>query len=135
MSKEKTENKTFYKGEVTQIIGTVVDVSFTGLIPPIYSALKVEVPVDSSQSEKEKRTLVLEVQQHIGSNSVRAVAMGATEGLKRGDSVESDGEYIKIPVGEEVLGRILNVLGQPVDKGEPLKTKNYLPIHQEPPAF
>jgi F-type H+-transporting ATPase subunit beta len=135
MSKEKIENKTLYKGKVIQIIGTVVDVSFTGSIPPIYSALKTEIPVDPGQPEKEKRTLVLEVQQHIGSNAVRAVAMGATEGLKRGDSVESDGEYIKIPVGEEVLGRILNVLGQPVDKGEPLKTKNFLPMHQEPPAF
>ncbi|MCF7845539.1 MAG: F0F1 ATP synthase subunit beta [Candidatus Pacebacteria bacterium] len=135
MSKENTENKTFYKGKVIQIIGTVVDVSFTGSIPPIYSALKAEIPVDPGQPEKEKRTLVLEVQQHIGSNAVRAVAMGATEGLKRGDLVESDGEYIKIPVGEEVLGRILNVLGQPVDKGEPLKTKNFLPMHQEPPAF
>jgi F-type H+/Na+-transporting ATPase subunit beta len=137
MSKETTPKKEelSYQGEVIQVIGTVVDVFFKENIPPIYSALKTEIPLDSSKPGKEKRTLVLETQQHIGSSAVRAVAMGATEGLKRGDVVTSDGSYIKVPVGEGVLGRILNVLGEPVDEQGEIKAEDFRPMHQEPPHF
>ncbi len=137
MNKEKTNNKVgmIYKGKVTQIIGTVVDVLFSENIPPIYSALEAKIPADSRNPEGEKRSLILETQQHIGSNIVRAVAMGATEGLKRGDIITTNGEYIKIPVGEQVLGRIINVLGEPIDEGEEIMSEDVRPIHQEPPHF
>ena len=93
-------------GKVKQVIGAVVDVQFNDELPEIYNALEVD-----NQGKK----LVLETQQHIGSNVVRAVAMGSTDGLKRGDKVVNTGAGISVPVGDETLGRIFNVLGEPVD--------------------
>ncbi|WP_278573363.1 F0F1 ATP synthase subunit beta [Fusobacterium ulcerans] len=114
------------KGTITQIISAVVDVSFKDQLPSIYNALKVKV------GDKE---LVLEVQQHLGNNVIRAVAMDSTDGLQRGMEVIDTGSPIKVPVGKAVLGRILNVLGQPVDDGGPIETEEYLPIHRDAPSF
>lgn len=114
------------KGTITQIISAVVDVSFKDQLPSIYNALKVKV------GEKE---LVLEVQQHLGNNVIRAVAMDSTDGLQRGMEVIDTGSPIKVPVGKAVLGRILNVLGQPVDDGGPIETEEFLPIHRDAPSF
>lgn len=114
------------KGTITQIISAVVDVSFKDQLPSIYNALKVKV------GDKE---LVLEVQQHLGNNVIRAVAMDSTDGLQRGMEVIDTGSPIKVPVGKAVLGRILNVLGQPVDDGGPIETEEYLPIHRDVPSF
>ena len=114
------------KGTITQIISAVVDVSFKDQLPSIYNALKVKV------GDKE---LVLEVQQHLGNNVIRAVAMDSTDGLQRGMEVIDTGSPIKVPVGKAVLGRILNVLGQPVDDGGPIETEEFLPIHRDAPSF
>ena len=114
------------KGTITQIISAVVDVSFKDQLPSIYNALKVKV------GDKE---LVLEVQQHLGNNVIRAVAMDSTDGLQRGMEVIDTGSPIKVPVGKAVLGRILNVLGQPVDDGDPIETEEFLPIHRDAPSF
>lgn len=114
------------KGTIIQIISAVVDVSFKDQLPSIYNALKVKV------GDKE---LVLEVQQHLGNNVIRAVAMDSTDGLQRGMEVIDTGSPIKVPVGKAVLGRILNVLGQPVDDGGPVETEEFLPIHRDAPSF
>jgi F-type H+-transporting ATPase subunit beta len=118
------ENKNI--GRVKQVIGAVVDVEFTDQLPEIYTALKIKT-VDGE--------LVLETQQHLGSGLVRTVAMGTTDGLKRGDEVINTGETITVPVGKETLGRIFNVLGEAVD-GEPtpITAKRY-PIHASAPEF
>lgn len=100
--------------------------SFKDQLPSIYNALKVKV------GDKE---LVLEVQQHLGNNVIRAVAMDSTDGLQRGMEVIDTGSPIKVPVGKAVLGRILNVLGQPVDDGGPVETEEFLPIHRDAPSF
>jgi len=113
-------------GTIKQIIGAVVDVHFEDKLPGIYTALEAKV--------KNKR-LVLETQQHIGFNVVRTIAMGSTDGLKRGDEVVDTGVGISVPVGKETLGRILNVLGEPVDGGEPPKTKKRYEIHRNAPEF
>merc|ERR1711897_119911 len=114
------------KGEITQVIGAVVDVEFPEELPPILTALEVE--------DNEIR-LVLEVAQHLGENTVRTIAMDATEGLMRGQKVRNTGEPIKIPVGRETLGRIMNVIGEPVDECGPINSKHVLPIHREAPSF
>jgi len=114
------------KGEITQVIGAVVDVEFPEELPPILTALEVE--------DNEIR-LVLEVAQHLGENTVRTIAMDATEGLTRGQKVRNTGEPIKIPVGRETLGRIMNVIGEPVDECGPIDAKHVLPIHREAPEF
>jgi len=112
-----------YKGIITQIIGPVVDVKFNKEeVPHIYNALKV-------------KDLTLEVEQELGEGEVRTVAMGQTEGLKRGMEVEDLGKPISVPVGEVTLGRLFNVLGEPIDHLEPLKTKEYWPIHKTPPTY
>eukprot|EP00887_Chlorella_sp_A99_P005067 scaffold36.g5067.t1 len=113
-------------GAVTQVIGAVVDVHFEGELPPILSALEVQ-----GHSVR----LVLEVAQHIGDHTVRTIAMDATDGLVRGQRVVNTGEPIKVPVGRETLGRIMNVIGEPVDEKGPLKSKVTWPIHREAPAF
>ena len=115
------------KGIVTQIIGPVVDVKFDNELPKIYNALKIVVA--------EGETLTVEVQQHLGNNVVRAVAMDATEGLQRGTEVIDTGAPITVPVGKAVLGRILNVLGEPVDEAGEVKAEEALPIHREAPSF
>jgi len=112
------------KGKVTQIIGPVVDVEFGENVPAIYNALELTL-------NKEK--LTLEVQSHLGNGWVRTVALGSTDGLKRGVEVVDTGKPITVPVGEEVLGRILNVVGQPVDNLGEIKAKTYYPIHRPSP--
>ncbi len=120
------------KGKVTQVIGPVVDVEFpAGKLPKILNAITVSNPNISGQ----KDNLVLEVAQHLGESVVRAVAMDATEGLVRGAEVTDTGLPISMPVGVETLGRILNVVGQPVDERGPVNAKKRLPIHRPAPAF
>ena len=115
-------------GKTTQIMGPVVDVLFeSGELPEIYSALEITLEDNS--------TLVCEVQQHLGENTVRSISMGPTEGLARGMDAKSTGKPIQAPVGREVLGRIINVTGEAVDEMGPINNKEFLPIHREPPAF
>jgi len=119
-------------GKIAQVIGAVVDVSFEGgNLPKIYNALLMSNPGISDKQDN----LVLEVAQHLGENTVRCIAMDSTEGLVRGMPVKDTGTPIKMPVGEATLGRILNVVGLPVDEGAPIQTDKYLPIHREPPKF
>ncbi|MBO6559889.1 MAG: F0F1 ATP synthase subunit beta [Nisaea sp.] len=113
-------------GKVTQVIGAVVDVQFDGEIPAILNAL---------HTKNGDNLLVLEVAQHLGENTVRTIAMDGTEGLVRGQPVEDTGSPIMVPVGPETLGRIMNVIGDPVDEGAPVKTKAKFPIHRSAPAF
>ncbi len=114
-------------GKVKQIIGAVVDVSFEGDLPEVYTALETK----NNKGDK----LVLEVQQHIGGNTVRTIAMGSTDGFKRGDEVVDTGAGISVPVGDETLGRIFNILGEPVDGGPAVKTGKKYPIHRPAPEF
>ncbi|TDL81859.1 F0F1 ATP synthase subunit beta [Palleronia sediminis] len=114
------------KGKVTQVIGAVVDVQFDGHLPQILNAL---------ETENNGRRLVLEVAQHLGESTVRTIAMDGTEGLVRGAPVTDTGGPIMMPVGDATLGRILNVIGEPVDEGEPVKTEQYRAIHQPAPEF
>jgi F-type H+/Na+-transporting ATPase subunit beta len=116
------------KGKIVQVIGPVVDVEFTENLPAIYNALTVDNPVQGSK-------LTLEVQQHLGDNWVRAVAMSTTEGLKRGYEVTDTGAPISMPVGETVMGRVFDVTGAAVDEQGPLRPDKYLPIHRLPPPL
>jgi len=119
------------KGKVVQIIGNVIDVEFPeGEVPELMTALKIEAEIEGKPFK-----LVAEVQQHIGRNQVRAVGMSSTDGLVRGTEVIDTGNPITVPVGEEVLGRILDVLGEPVDKKGPVQSKEYRSIHTPPPDF
>ncbi|MEZ4440675.1 MAG: F0F1 ATP synthase subunit beta [Polyangiaceae bacterium] len=119
-------------GTISQVIGPVIDVAFPpGALPKIYDALTVTNP---SINDKEDN-LVLEVAQHLGESSVRAIAMDSTEGLVRGMAVKATGNPISMPVGDAVLGRILNVVGHPVDEAGPVDAKLYMPIHREAPTF
>lgn len=119
-------------GQIAQVIGPVVDVKFPpGKLPAIFNALRVTNPAINDQSDN----LVLEVSQHLGESVVRTIAMDSTEGLTRGSSVKDTGNPIMAPVGREVLGRILNVIGEPVDEGKPLTATQFDPIHREPPPF
>ncbi|STQ86989.1 F0F1 ATP synthase subunit beta [Helicobacter muridarum] len=117
-------------GRITQIMGPVVDVEFDNYLPQINEALDVKYDFD-----KETKNLVLEVAAHLGDNVVRTIAMDMTEGLTRGQEVSARGTMIEVPVGEEVLGRIFNVIGEAVDSGEPVKAKITWPIHRESPSF
>ncbi|MDO9579002.1 MAG: F0F1 ATP synthase subunit beta [Bacteroidales bacterium] len=115
------------KGLVTQIIGVVVDVHFPEKLPTIYNALKVNL--------SDGKELILETQQHLGSNTVRTIALSTTDGLQRGAEVEDTGDPVMVPVGPETLGRMFNVVGKEVDgKGE-VKTKKTYPIHRKAPTF
>jgi F-type H+-transporting ATPase subunit beta len=125
MTMNKTA-KASNKGRILQIMGPVVDVEFSEKLPEIYGALTVAT--DSGN-------LVLEVQQDLGWNTVRTVAMGPTEGLKRGMDAVDAGRPITVPVGPETLGRLFNVLGEPIDEKGPVKTQKRMPIHCKPPAF
>ncbi|RKX96279.1 MAG: F0F1 ATP synthase subunit beta [Spirochaetes bacterium] len=125
-------NKEIRTGKVVQILGPVIDVRFdSGNLPEIYTALTATNP---SISDKENN-LVLEVVQHIGDNTTRTIAMDSTDGLKRGISVVDTGEQITVPVGEETLGRIMDVTGKPVDEQGELKSKTRYPIHRPAPKF
>ncbi len=126
------QNGTGQNGRITQVIGPVVDVEFpAGALPEILTALRVSNTTLSS----EPWNLVLEVAQHLGENTVRAIAMDATEGLVRGAEVQNSGAPISMPVGKETLGRILNVVGEPVDGGPRIESSKRAPIHREPPKF
>jgi len=114
------------EGKIKQVLGAVVDVSFTDQLPQILDALVVK---------HENKDLVLEVAQHLGENTVRTIAMDSTDGLVRGQKVVDTGNPISVPVGPETLGRILNVVGEPVDERGPLKTKLKFPIHKNAPEF
>jgi F-type H+-transporting ATPase subunit beta len=119
-------------GKVVQVIGPVVDVHFEATdLPEIYTALQVSNPAISG----EQWNLTLEVAQHIGENTVRTIAMDTTDGLVRGMVARSTGAPIMMPVGAGCLGRILNVIGQPVDEGPPIKADDFFPIHRHPPEF
>ena len=119
------------KGKIIQVIGVVVDVRFDeGDLPEILEALTVEF-----EYQGEKKDLILEVQQHLGENSVRTVAMTATDGLVRGMEVTATGGPITVPVGEKALGRIMNVTGDPIDEQGPIGETERWPIHRTPPSF
>jgi len=119
-------------GKITQVIGAVIDIEFPpGHLPAIYNAIKITNPSISDQ----QWNLVLEVAQHIGENTVKCIAMDSTEGLVRGAEAWDTGEGISVPVGKEVLGRILNVIGEPVDEQGPVKTTKKYPIHRPAPTF
>ena len=113
-------------GKIEQVIGAVVDVKFDSHLPNILNAL---------ETENQGNRLVLEVAQHLGENTVRCIAMDSTEGLIRGQSVVDTGAPISVPVGDETLGRIMNVIGEPVDEAGPLKTKSRRGIHQPAPEY
>ncbi|MDK2770085.1 MAG: F0F1 ATP synthase subunit beta [Sphingomonas sp.] len=114
------------QGRIAQVIGAVVDVSFDGELPAILSAL---------ESDNNGNRLVLEVAQHLGENTVRTIAMDSTEGLTRGQAVTATGAQIQVPVGPATLGRILNVVGEPIDERGPVATDLRAPIHAEAPLF
>ncbi|MBI5397415.1 MAG: F0F1 ATP synthase subunit beta, partial [Verrucomicrobia bacterium] len=118
------------KGKIVQVIGPVVDVEFTDQLPAIYNAATVEFPAGGKTVK-----LALEVEQHLGDHWVRAVAMGSTEGLKRGMDVVDTGKPIMMPVGDCVMGRVFNVLGEPVDERGPVAPEKFYPIHRPPPPL
>lgn len=113
-------------GKIAQVIGAVVDVTFEGKIPAILNAL---------ETDNNGQRLVLEVAQHLGENTVRTIAMDGTDGLVRGQDVTDTGAQITMPVGPETLGRIMNVVGEPIDERGPIGAKNFAPIHAEAPDF
>jgi len=121
-----TEASTVSPGAITQVIGAVVDVQFDGDLPQILNSLEVQ--------DHEIR-VVLEVAQHLGESTVRTIAMDATEGLRRGQGVVDTGAPIAVPVGPEMLGRIVNVLGEPIDEQGPIKATSTLPLHADAPEF
>jgi F-type H+-transporting ATPase subunit beta len=118
------------KGYITQIIGPVLDIKFSeGNLPPIYTAIGI------SETPGESYTNIVEVQQLLGDNKVRAVSMRSTDGLKRGTEAIDLGTPITVPVGVKTLGRIFNVIGEPVDEQGEVSSEETLPIHREAPAF
>jgi len=119
-------------GKIAQVIGAVVDIEFEGHLPAILNALETQ---NVDQKTGEPFTLILEVAQHLGENMVRAISMDTTEGLTRGQAVVDTGKSIMAPVGPGTLGRIMNVVGQPIDEAGPIKTTEYRPIHREAPTF
>ncbi len=119
------------KGKIVQVIGPVVDVEFPEKLPALFNALSVEFDVPGLGKHK----LTLEVQQHLGDNWVRTVAMSSTDGLKRGYEVLDTGNPISMPVGDAVLGRVFNVIGEPVDERGPVQAEKLYPIHRPAPAL
>ena len=120
------------KGKVTQVLGAVIDVEFpAGNLPAIYNALKVT----NASINDQPWNLTLEVAQHLGDNILRTIAMDSTEGLVRGAEVMDTGTGMSMPVGEATLGRVMNLLGEPIDQQGPVKTEHLLPIHRDPPSF
>ncbi|WP_097013908.1 F0F1 ATP synthase subunit beta [Anaerocolumna aminovalerica] len=118
----KVENK----GKIIQIVGAVIDVRFDGQVPSLYNAIKVPF---------HEETVVLEVLQHLGNHTVRCISMHPTDGLTRGIEAVDTGAPITVPVGEEVLGRMLNVLGEPIDNKPAIEVKERAPIHRDPPSL
>lgn len=122
------ENKSKSLGTITQIVGAVLDIQFeNGQLPEINDAVEIH--------RTDGDTLVVEVAQHLGDNTVRCIAMGPTDGLVRGMEAVSEGAPIRVPVGEETLGRMFNVLGNPIDEKEAPAVKEYSPIHRKAPTF
>jgi F-type H+-transporting ATPase subunit beta len=121
-------------GKVAQVIGTVVDCEFEGEMPEVLNALVIDEPGDPSKGIPEIK-LTLEVAMHLGENKVRTIAMGSTDGLVRGMKVVDTGAPIKVPVGKPVLGRIINVIGEPVDEMGPIQAEDKYPIHKIAPEF
>ena len=113
-------------GKISQVIGAVVDVQFESALPPILNALEVQGT---------PHRLVLEVAQHLGGSTVRTIALDSTEGLVRGQEVLDTGDPIRVPVGPETLGRIINVIGEPIDEKGPIGAKVHRPIHRDAPSF
>src|SRR5262245_34960423 len=119
-------------GTIVQIIGSTFDVEFEeGQLPDIYNALKINAKTEGGQ----EIDLVGEVQQHLGGSRVRCVALGSTDGLVRGMSATDTGGPVSVPVGLETLGRVFNLLGQPIDGRGPIRTQETRGIHREPPKF
>ncbi|HNO89316.1 MAG TPA: F0F1 ATP synthase subunit beta, partial [Rhodocyclaceae bacterium] len=113
------------EGKIVQIIGAVVDMEFPrGALPKVYDAIKMESPA-----------LTFEVQQQLGDGVVRTIAMGSTDGLRRGAVVKNTGAAISVPVGKATLGRIMDVLGEPVDEAGPVNADQRMPIHRKAPAY
>ena len=119
-------------GRISQVIGAVVDVEFVGALPAIQSALET---TNTDQRTGAPFRLVLEVAQHLGENVVRTIAMDTTEGLVRGQAVTDTGAGITVPVGPATLGRIMNVIGEPIDDAGPINSEFRRPIHAEAPSF
>src|SRR5262245_55819947 len=115
-------------GKIAQVIGPVVDVSFDAALPPIYTALKIKDPARGID-------ITAEVASHLGNNLVRSVALNPTEGLVRGMAVEDTGAPIKVPVGRPTLGRVMDLLGNPVDGGPPVTGEDAWPIHRPAPPL
>ncbi len=123
------------EGRVVQVIGSTLDVEFDAdKMPKIYNALQIQITLPLGGGTAEQ-TLWCEVAQHLGGGKVRAIALGSTDGLKRGMPVKDMGSPITVPVGEATLGRVFNLVGEPVDGRGPVKVDQYMPIHREPPEF
>src|SRR5437867_4800727 len=123
------------EGRIVQVIGPVVDVEFEpGALPAIYNALEV-AGIEGKDIFSYSQKLVLEVAQHLGESTVRTVAMASTDGLVRGMKVIDTGQPISVPVGKATLGRILNIVGEPVDKQGPVQAAKTYPIHRPAPSF
>ncbi|GAH99521.1 unnamed protein product, partial [marine sediment metagenome] len=115
------------KGKVAQVIGTVVDIEFPpDELPALYNA--IEIPVNGGK-------IVLEAQEHVGNNWVRCLALASTDGLTRGNEAIDTGVALSVPVGRATLGRLFNVMGEPIDNLGPVDAAEYLPIHRPPPSF
>ncbi len=125
------ENNAKNVGRIVEIKGVVIDAVFHGQLPEIYNALRIRVPEEEGRPAVD---LIAEVQQHLGNDRVRAVAMDSTDGIARGTEVEDTGAPISVPVGEPTLGRIFNVLGEPIDDGDAVEGERW-PIHRDPPSF
>src|SRR5438874_4877554 len=118
-------------GKIVQVIGSTFDAEFDeGHLPEIYNALKIDSDIKGVRLH-----LTGEVQQHLGGNRVRAVALGSTDGLVRGMKVVDTGSPVTVPVGKETLGRVFNLLGEPIDGRGPVNTAERRPIHRDPPEF
>lgn len=140
--KMKTNQNKSDIGIVVQIIGAVVDVHFDGDLPAISHALKLKIDNSSNKNlklqnndEEEEQYITLEVMQHIGERTIKAIAMSSTDGVARGTEVYNTGAPITVPVGKATLGRVLNVIGEPIDNGGPVMAETYLPIHRDAPEF
>src|SRR5262245_37854745 len=131
-SAEKLAPQGVATGKLVQIIGAVVDVEFEGALPAILNALET---TNTDQRTGKPFRLVLEVAQHLGENTDRASAMDTAEGLTRGQAVVDTGKPITVPVGPACLGRIMNVVGEPIDEAGPIELTHTSPIHREAPAF
>lgn len=123
------------QGKVVQVIGPVVDVQFTtGNLPEIYTAIKINSKNQPQDTKTDKEIdITMEAMQHLGNNTVRCVSFSSTDGLQRGMMADDTKEPIKVPVGKGVLGRMFNVLGNPIDGGGKISAEEYLPIHRSAP--